>query len=98
MGPRAGANIHVYVGGDGKPPGSRGCAAEHCKELGKEKLIVTLCCDATISDNCSSCKHARRLALLKSHKQVVERTVFPDRTYLLRLDHVWMRGDSILTG
>jgi hypothetical protein len=88
----------MHVGRDRKPPASGRRAAEHCKKVGKEKLIVALCCNATISDNSRSCEHARRLVPLESREQIVERSVSLDRTYLLRLEHVWMKEDSILTG
>ena len=71
----------MHVRRNGKSPGSGRSAAEHCKELGKEKLIVALRCDATISDNSRGCVHTSRLVLLKSCEQGIERAVSLDRHF-----------------
>jgi hypothetical protein len=75
----------VHVGRAGKAPGTGSRAAEHRKEFRKEKLIVALRGDATISDNSRGCEYPGRLVFLKSRKQAIERAVslgrhFPKRT------------------
>ena len=84
IGARAGANIHVHVGRAGKAPRTGSRAAEHRKELGKERLIVALRSNATISDHSRGCEHPGRLVLLKSREQAVERAVSPGRHFLKR--------------
>jgi hypothetical protein len=74
----------VHVGLDRQPSRRRLGAAEHRKELGKEKLIVAFRSNATISYQRGGCEYLLGLASPQGSQQIVERkAISSDQTFPL---------------